>query len=146
METLRLKLLRAGAKPPARATGGSAGYDLFACLDAPEALPPGETRVIPTGVAIALERGFAAFVYARSGLGVRHGVVPANCVGVVDSDYRGDLLVGLINQSKKPYTVEPGERVAQLVLARCETPELAVVEELDGTERGTGGFGSTGKQ
>jgi dUTP pyrophosphatase len=143
MDTLRIKLLRTDAAPPARATVGSGGYDLAACLDAPVEIRPGATAIIPSGFAMALEPGFAAFIYARSGLGVKHGIVPANCVGVIDSDYRGEVLVGLTNHSPTAYTIQPGERVAQMVIARCETPEIATVAELDATERGAGGFGST---
>lgn len=100
--------------------------------------------MIASGVSIALEPGYAAFIYARSGLGIKHGIIPANCVGVIDSDYRGEIMVGIKNTSDMPYTIQPGERIAQLVIAQCELPELIVCDSLDETIRGNGGFGSTG--
>lgn len=130
---------------PAYATAGSAGMDLRACIDAPVTIPAGARLPIPTGLAIALpDPGWVALVYARSGLAIKHGLAPANCVGVIDSDYRGEILVGLLNSSKEDYTVEPGERIAQLVVTPVAQPRLTVVEDLDDTQRGTGGFGSTG--
>ena len=143
--TLQVKKLREGALVPRRATEGSAGYDLHACLDGPLEILPGETRTVPTGIAIALPGpGCAAFVYARSGLGIKHGIVPGNCVGVIDSDYRGELLVGLHNHSAKPFTIRPGDRVAQIIIAPVLCPVLIECDELDDTARGAGGFGSTG--
>ena len=100
--------------------------------------------MIGTGFAIALEPGHAALIYARSGLGINHGVIPANCVGVVDSDYRGEVIVGLKNTSDKPFIVKDGDRIAQMVVTRCELPEIVVSEVLGETRRGDGGFGSTG--
>ena len=138
---LSVKKLRSGALLPRRATAGSAGYDLFACLEAPLAIPAGETRLVPTGIASEL----AAFVFARSGIAVKHGVAPANCVGVVDSDYRGELMVGLHNHSDVEYVIQPGERVAQMVLMPVAAPDVVECEELSDTARGAGGFGSTGK-
>ncbi len=143
--TLPVCRLKANAVLPARATGESAGYDLCACLSAPVPIPPGETVLIPTGLAFALPEGTAGFVYARSGLGVRHGLTPANAVGVIDADYRGEVLVGLHNHSKKEYIVQPGERVAQLVIAPVWTPQVEEVSLLPETDRSTGGFGSTGR-
>ena len=145
MEHLSIKLLRADANPPTRQTHGSVGYDVKACLDGPVVIPPAETRAITTGFAIALETGFAAFIYARSGLGIKHGIAPANCVGVIDSDYRGEVIVGLRNASDKPFTVNNGDRIAQLVISRCELPEIVICEDLDETARADGGFGSTGR-
>lgn len=131
---------------PAYATPGSAGMDLRACIDAPVTIPAGERGLIPTGLAIALPGPeWVALVYARSGLAIKHGLAPANCVGVIDSDYRGEIVVGLLNSSKEDYTIEPGERVAQLVIMPVTQARVSVVEELDETERGTGGFGSTGR-
>ena len=131
---------------PAYATPGSAGMDLRACIDEPVTIPAGERGMIPTGLAIALPGPeWVALVYARSGLAIKHGVAPANCVGVIDSDYRGEIVVGLLNSSKEDYTIEPGERVAQLVIMPVTQARVSVVEELDETERGTGGFGSTGR-
>lgn len=146
MTTLKMKKVRPGAKIPKRATPGSAGLDLCACTDEPTVLKAGERTVIPTGIAIAIENNeAAAFVYARSGLGIKHGISLSNGVGVIDSDYRGEICVGLINTSREDYTIEPGERIAQLVLAPIIPAEPVEVEELDKTERGTGGFGSTGR-
>ena len=145
MKHLSVKLLRAGANPPVRQTHGSVGFDVEACLDEPVVIPPAETRAITTGFAIALEPGFAAFIYARSGLGIKHGIAPANCVGVIDSDYRGEIIVGLRNASDKPFTVRSGDRIAQMVISRCELPEIAICDELDETARAAGGFGSTGR-
>jgi len=145
MNELPVKKLKPYAKLPERGTAGSVGYDISACLDEAEVISPGETKMIGSGLAIALEPGYAAFIYARSGLGIKMGIIPANCVGVIDSDYRGEVIVGLKNTSNVPFTVRSGDRIAQMVVARCETPELVVYEELDDTERGAGGFGSTGK-
>ena len=146
MTTLKMKKVRPGAKIPKRATPGSAGLDLCACTDEPTVLKAGERTVIPTGIAIAIENNeTAAFVYARSGLGIKHGISLSNGVGVIDSDYRGEICVGLINTSREDYRIEPGERIAQLVLAPIIPAEPVEVEELDKTERGTGGFGSTGR-
>jgi len=145
MMTLPVRRLRPGAQLPARATAASAGMDLCACLSEPMTIPAGQTKTVPTGIAVALPEGTAGFVYARSGLGVRHGIAPANAVGVIDADYRGEILVGLHNHSGADYTVQPGERIAQFVVAPVWS---AVVEEcavLPDTERGEGGFGSTGR-
>ena len=131
---------------PAYATPGSAGMDLRACIDGPVTIPAGERGKIPTGLAIALPGPeWVALVYARSGLAIKHGLAPANCVGVIDSDYRGEVVVGLLNSSKEDYTVEPGERIAQLVIMPVIQADIAVVDELDETQRGAGGFGSTGR-
>ncbi|MDR3344938.1 MAG: dUTP diphosphatase [Oscillospiraceae bacterium] len=142
---LKVKLTRPGAKLPNRATQGSAGYDLCACIDAPQTLEPGGHTVVPTGVAIALLPNNAAYIFARSGLAVKHGIVPANAVGVIDSDYRGEILVGLINQYAEPYTIQPGERIAQLVIMPVLLPQIIAADELPDTQRGAGGFGSTGR-
>ena len=138
-------LVRPNGKLPARKTAGSVGFDIAACLDGPVVISPGETRMIGAGFAIALEQGHAAFLYARSGLGIKHGIVPGNCVGVVDSDYRGEVMIGLKNTSDEPFTVSDGDRIAQMVITKCELPEPVLCEELDETPRGGGGFGSTGK-
>lgn len=134
------------AKTPCRATEGSAGYDLYALLEAPAEIRPGGFIRIRTGIAVALPSSeLAAFIYARSGLATKHGIIPANCVGVIDSDYRGEILVTLTNIGEKPYTVAPFERVAQMIIAPVRLPELREVSELGGTSRGAGGFGSTGR-
>lgn len=146
MNTLKVKKLRENAKMIERATKGSAGMDLHACIDAPVTITPGEIKIIPTGLAIALENeNFVAYIYARSGLAIKHGITLANCVGVVDSDYRGEVCVGLTNISKTEYTITPDERIAQLVIAPVCICDVLEVESLDDTERGEGGFGSTGK-
>lgn len=145
MKKLKIKKIRQNAKIPERQTEGSVGYDISACLDGEVEIPPGETRMVGSGLSIALERGYAAFIYARSGMAVKHGVYPANCVGVIDSDYRGEIIVGLRNASKEAFTVKDGDRIAQMVITECTLPELIVSETLDETERGAGGFGSTGK-
>ena len=143
---LNVKRLRPAALLPKRATTGSAGYDLFACLEEALVIPAGETRMVPTGIAIDVgSPELAAFIFARSGIAVKHGVAPANCVGVVDSDYRGEVMVGLHNHSSKDYTIQPEERVAQLVLMPVALPQVQECEELSDTGRGAGGFGSTGK-
>lgn len=144
---IKIKKLRENAKIPKRATNGSAGMDLYACIDEPITLAPGQLAVVPTGIAIALpENSCAAFLYARSGLGVKHGICLSNGVGVIDSDYRGEICAGLCNVSDKPYTIEPDERVCQMVIAPVLTPDVVEVSELDNTDRGEGGFGSTGKK
>lgn len=146
MSVLKIKKLKNNAKMPFRATPGSAGMDLYACLDQPVTIPPHEIRMIPTGIAIALESpDFVAYLYARSGLAIKHGIAPANCVGVIDSDYRGEVCAGLLNATEKEFTIEPGERIAQLVIAPVILPEIEEVDELDETQRGAGGFGSTGR-
>lgn len=146
MSVLKIKKLKNNAKMPFRATPGSAGMDLYACLDQPVTIPPHEIRMIPTGIAIALESpDFVAYLYARSGLAIKHGIAPANCVGVIDSDYRGEVCAGLLNTTEKEFTIEPGERIAQLVIAPVILPEIEEVDELDETQRGAGGFGSTGR-
>lgn len=142
---LRMKKLREGAVLPQRQTEGAAGYDLCACLEAPVTLQPGEGYPFPTGLAAEIPQGYAGMVFCRSGLGVKHGVSLPNCVGVIDSDYRGELQVPLVNLSREPYTVAPGERIAQLVVAPVCLPVVEEVEELTQTARGEGGFGSTGK-
>ena len=144
MKQLKYKLTRPEAISPRRATEGSAGYDLAAAISQPMEVRHGAVTVVPTGVAIQLEPGYVALVFGRSGLGIKKGVVPANGVGVIDSDYRGEMMVGLTCQLEEAYTVQPGERIAQMVILPVVTPELNQVEELEDSQRGTGGFGSTG--
>ena len=147
MEKLNVKKLRENAVIPTRATGGSAGYDIYACIDEPVVLKARSRAVFPTGIAIAIDdANVAAFVFARSGLGINRGIAPSNCVGVIDSDYRGECMVGLTNHSDEDYTVQPGERIAQMIFMPVYTPELVWIDELPDTARGEGGFGSTGKQ
>ena len=145
--TLKIKKLRPKAKIPSCATSGSAGMDLHACIDEPVKIAPGDLKIIPTGLAIELpDNKCAAFLYARSGLGVKHGICLSNGVGVIDSDYRGEVCVGLCNVSAEEYTIEPGERVAQMVIAPVLVPETEEVSQLGETGRGEGGFGSTGRK
>ena len=147
MSVLKIKKLRDDAKIPFRATDGSAGMDLYACIDEAVEIMPHEIRVIPTGIAIELESAdYVAYIYARSGLAIKNGIAPANCVGVIDSDYRGEVCVGLLNQTEKVFTVNPEERIAQMVISPVILPTIEVVDELSSTQRGAGGFGSTGKK
>lgn len=142
---LKIKKLNENAVIPEMATSGSAGMDLRACITEDIIINPGQRALISTGLAIALEsNAYVAYIYARSGLAVKSGITLANCVGVIDSDYRGELKVGLVNISDKPFTVSNGERIAQLVIAPVIVPEVVEVDELDETERAAGGFGSTG--
>lgn len=146
MKKLQIKILSPDVPLPEYATPGSAGMDLCANIPDVTELHPGETLRIPTGIAIALpDAEHVALVCARSGLAIRHGVTLANGVGVIDSDYRGEILVGLYNQSDRIYAIEPGERIAQMLILPICRPELDVCESLDETERGAGGFGSTGR-
>ena len=145
MDFLKIKKVRENAKIPTRGTVGSAGMDLYACIDEPITLKKGDKAVIPTGIAIGLDDPhYAAFVYARSGLAIKHGIGLLNSVGVIDSDYRGEICVGVIKQTDPEYTIEPFERIAQMVIQPVELPEIVEVESLDKTDRGAGGFGSTG--
>ena len=131
---------------PQRATAGSAGMDLSACIEEDIIIAPRQLVKIPTGIAIALPGPeYVALVYARSGLGIKHGITLSNGVGVIDSDYRGEIQVGLTNLSDVPYTVQPGDRIAQLVVTPVVLPEVELAVELDDTSRGAGGFGSTGQ-
>ena len=144
---LFIKKLNEKAIVPKQATSGSAGYDLYACIDTPVTINPNEIVKIPTGISVALEENNAVIlIYARSSLATKHGVTLANCVGVVDSDYRGEVIVALNNLSKEPYTITQNERIAQIVITPIFTPEIEEVAELSETERGSGGFGSTGKK
>ena len=130
---------------PFSASAGAAAMALHACLDEPVTIGPGELARIPTGIAIALPSPeYVALVFARSGLGVRHGIALSNGVGVIDSDYRGEIQVGLTNLSRTPYTISPADRIAQLAVVPVVQVNPVPVEDLDETERGSGGFGSTG--
>lgn len=143
---LKIKLLTKTAKLPVYATPGAAAADIFADISEPLTLKAGCRALIPTGLAVQVEENSAVFIFARSGLAVRQGITLSNCVGVVDSDYRGEVKVGLFNSSGEDYTVKPGERIAQLAVMPVSRPRLTVCEELEQTARGEGGFGSTGKQ
>lgn len=142
---IKIKKLRKNAVVPKIATAGSAAADLYACVDDSVVIPAGGNAVIPTGIAAAVPEGYGAFIFARSGLGIKHGIVPRNCVGVIDSDYRGEICVGLANLSDKEYTVLPGDRIAQMAIMPVMPAEYVLCDELSDTERGKGGFGSTGK-
>lgn len=145
-EIFKVRRLRESAKLPFRATEGSAGMDLYACIDSPVTLGAGEKAVIPTGIAIELPSAeLAAFVFARSGLAIKHGIGLLNGVGVIDSDYRGEICAGVINQLAEPYTIAPDERIAQLVIMPVSLINPVEAQSLDDTARGEGGFGSTGK-
>ena len=141
---VEIKKLREGATIPTYGSKNAAGADLYACLDEALTLMPGETFLVPTGLSMALPEGYAGLIYARSGLASKKGLAPANKVGVVDSDYRGEVMVALHNHSNKAATMEPNERIAQLVITPYIAAAFSVVDELDTTERGEGGFGSTG--
>lgn len=142
---MKVLFLREGAILPERATSGSVGYDLCACLEKTLELLPGESRPVPTGIAIDLE-GLQAgvFLFARSGLATKHGICLSNGVGVVDMDYRGEILVALHNQSSQPFSIHPGDRIAQMVVLPVLLPPIEPAEFLSQTQRGQGGFGSTG--
>ena len=147
MKTLDIKILAPRMRDclPAYATGGSAGLDLRACLDAPLVLQPGQTELVPTGLAIHIgDPGHAALILPRSGLGHKHGIVLGNLVGLIDSDYQGQLMVSAWNRGQQPFTLAPMERLAQLVIVPVLQVQLNVVEEFGASARGAGGFGSTG--
>jgi dUTP pyrophosphatase len=130
---------------PRRATSGSAGLDLRACIDAPLLLEPGKTELVPTGIAIHLgDPALAAMLLPRSGLGHKHGIVLGNLVGLIDSDYQGPVMVSMWNRGDRPFTINPGERIAQMVVVPVVQVEFEVVEEFEASARGAGGFGSTG--
>jgi dUTP pyrophosphatase len=130
---------------PARATEHSSGFDLRAAVDAPLTLGPGDRALVPTGIAIAIPPGYEGQVRPRSGLALRHGIAIVNAPGTIDADYRGEIGVILVNLSREPFVIERGERIAQLVIARVTECELTVAETLEDTNRGSGGFGSTGR-
>lgn len=142
---IKAKKLRDGAVIPTRGSASAAGYDLRACLDAPVVIPPRSTAMVPTGLSIAVPEGYFGAVFARSGLASKQGLRPANCVGVCDSDYRGEYTVALHNDSDLPREIRNGDRIAQLVVIPYLPLEFEEVTELDETARGAGGFGSTGR-
>ncbi len=149
MQKLEVKILdpRIGRdiELPRRATSGSAGLDLRACIDAPMTLEPGQAQLVPTGIAIHLgDPSLAAMLLPRSGLGHKHGIVLGNLVGLIDSDYQGQVMVSMWNRGGSPYTIQPGERIAQMVVVPVVQVDFEVVEEFAASVRGAGGFGSTG--
>ena len=141
---VNVKKLNDNAIIPTYGSEFAAGADLYACTDDTVTIAPGETKLIKTGIALELPIGYAAFIYARSGLASKRGLAPANKVGVVDCDYRGEVMVALHNHSNTEQAIEKGERIAQMVIAPYITAEFNVVDELSDTARGAGGFGSTG--
>ena len=150
MQKIQLKLLdpRLGDEfpMPHYASAGAAGMDMRACVDTPLEISPGETRLIPTGMAIHIEEaGLAAMLLPRSGLGHKHGIVLGNLVGLIDSDYQGQVFISCWNRGTEPFTVQPGERIAQMVIVPVVHADFEVVEEFTTTERGESGFGHTGR-
>lgn len=145
MSSIAVKKVRENAILPTYGSAEAAGADIYACLEAPVTIGAGETVFIPTGLAMEVPKGCAGLVYARSSMGAKRGLAPANKVGVIDSDYRGEISVVLHNHGSVAQTVEPGDRIAQLLITPVITPVYEQVEELTDTNRGAGGFGSTGK-
>ena len=145
MNAIKVKKLRQGAHLPTYGTEFSAGADLYACLEEPVTIGPGETKKIPTGLAMEIPVGCAGLIYARSSLGTKKGLAPANKVGVVDSDYRGEFMIFLPNHGVEPQTIVHGDRVAQLLVTPVYTPGFVETDVLSDTVRGAGGFGSNGK-
>jgi dUTP pyrophosphatase len=142
---VRFRKLRPDAQPPRSMSEAAAGLDLTATLDAPIVVAPGERAMVPTGIALALPVGYEGQVRPRSGLARKHGVTVLNAPGTIDADYRGEVVVLLINHGKEPFEIRTGERIAQLVVAAVARPTLVEVDALDDTGRGAGGFGSTGR-
>lgn len=145
MEAIKVKKLRPGAVLPTFGSAEAAGADLYACLESQVEIAPGKTVFIPTGIAMALPKGYVGLVYARSGLACKQDLAPANKVGVIDSDYRGEFMIALHNHGTETRIISHGDRVAQLVVTPILHPSYEEADTLDDTDRGTGGFGSTGK-
>ena len=143
---VRIKKLRENAVVPTYGSEFAAGADLYAAVDEPVTIEAGETKLIPTGLAFEIPEGYAGFVYARSGLASKRNLAPANKVGVIDSDYRGEVMTALHNHGKEPQTIDVGERIAQMVIAPYITADFILSDSLDDTDRGEGGFGSTGRK
>lgn len=141
---IKTKIVRDGARLPYRATEGSAGADICACIDSDITVEPGKIEKIPTGIAIEIPAGFGGFIFPRSSLASKNGITLSNCVGVIDSDYRGEICVPIINLGGESFTVKNGDRIAQMVIMPYENAEYETAAELSETERGEGGFGSTG--
>ena len=142
---MRIKKVRPNAMIPTYGSASAAGADLYACLESDTVIEPGKTVFVPTGIAMAVPEGYAGLIYARSSLGAKRGLAPANKVGVIDSDYRGEVMVALHNHGAESQTICHGERIAQLLVAPVLAPAFEECEELDETARGAGGFGSTGR-
>lgn len=142
---LKIERLSHNRLVPEYKTEGAAGMDLCAAISEPVTLNPLERILIPTGLKIELEHGYEAQIRPRSGLSIKHGITLINCVGTIDEDYRGEVCIPVVNLSNEPYSIQPDERIAQMVIARVEQADIEVVTELSETVRGEGGFGSTGK-
>lgn len=142
---LKIKRLENNRILPEYKTEGAAGMDLCAAINEPVLLKPLERKLIPTGLKIELEHGYEAQIRPRSGLSIKHGITLINCVGTIDEDYRGEVCVPIVNISNEEYTIQPDERIAQMIIAKVEQAKIEVVTELSSTQRGAGGFGSTGK-
>ncbi len=145
MAVLKIERLPHNKNIPAYQTEGAAGMDLCAAIEAPVVLKPLERALVPTGLKIELEHGYEAQIRPRSGLSIKHGITLINCVGTIDEDYRGEVCVPVVNLSNETYSIQPQERIAQMIIARVEQAQIEVVTELTETLRGAGGFGSTGK-
>ena len=145
MDAIRVKILREGAVLPTYGSAGAAGADLYACLTEPVIIEPGQTAFIPTGLAMEIPSGCAGLIYARSGMACKQGLAPANKVGVIDCDYRGEIVVALHNHSAQGRTVEPGQRIAQMLITPVLQPAYEAAQALSDTCRDAGGFGSTGR-
>lgn len=146
IQRVNIKKLNENAILPVYGSENAAGADLYACMEQPVTIQPKETEFIKTGIALEVPEGFAGLIYARSGLACKKGLAPANKVGVIDADYRGEIMVALYNHSKEPVTIEHGERIAQMVITPYLRADFQEVEELSDTVRGEGGFGSTGRK
>lgn len=145
MTELKILRLKHNRTVPEYKTEGSSGMDLSAAIDEPTELKPLERKLIPTGIKVEIPKGYEIQVRARSGLSLKHGITLINCIGTVDSDYRGEICVPIVNLSGETYTIQPDERIAQMVVCKVEYPEIVITKDLSDTSRGVGGFGSTGK-
>lgn len=145
MTVLKIERLEHNENIPEYKTEGAAGMDLCAAIKEPLTLKPLERALVPTGIKIELEHGYEAQIRPRSGLSIKHGITLINCVGTIDEDYRGEVCIPVVNLSNETYSIEPQERIAQMIIARVEQAKIEVVTQLTSTERGAGGFGSTGK-
>ncbi len=143
---IKVKKLNDKAKLPVYASEQAAGMDLSACIDEDIVLNPMQKALVPTGIAVEIPENYAGMIYPRSGLAVKYGLTLSNCVGVIDSDYRGEIKCGIINLGDKPYTITDGERIAQMVITNTPQFEIETADTLNDTQRGEGGFGSTGKK
>ncbi len=141
---LKIQKLNPNATTPTYGSADAAGADLYACIDVQKTIAPGETLLVPTGIAMAIPTGYVGLIFARSGLACKRDLAPANKVGVIDSDYRGEIMVALHNHGKQDRTIEPNERIAQIAIMPVTQPAFELCESLDETDRGAGGFGSTG--